>query len=111
MTYNQVKQGLMYYIESEFVSKFPDWRKWGIAIGAAAYINKLDKIFQEKLPMLIDLGYAREDGTLDIEKVYNDFITVAQKQGSINQNVPLIGNVEFTQDDITKIYQILKTQV
>ena len=46
----------------------------------------------------------QEDGMICIDKVYNDVMQIARKTGSVTQHIPLVGDVKFTETDLTSMY-------
>lgn len=111
MTVSQIKGAAAEYIDTEFAAKIPGIGKWVVGMGAAAYISQMDALVEKNLGMLVQLGYAQEDGQIDVDKLYQDMHTQATKYGKIVQNIPLLGEVTFSVDDIEKFYKICREEM
>lgn len=105
VTIDQLKQGIGRYIDAEFTSKLQGFRKWIIPLGAAAIVNsKIDSLLTEKnYEMLHSTGYISEDGMVDIDRLFMDLSRVAREQGSVTENIPMIGDVTFSEADIASL--------
>lgn len=104
VTKEQFINGIQRYIDEELISKISGLSKWFIAIGFSAYLPQISNMIDKNQKMLIDAGYMHEDGMINIDKLYNDLINVARDKGSVVQYIPLIGDVTFTETDITSLY-------
>lgn len=102
VTLNQIKQGFARYIDAEFTSKLQGFKKWVVPLGAVAIItSKLDSLMTESnIEMLKSIGYVSEDGLFDVDKIFSDFIAIARAQGSVTENLPMLGDVTFSEKDI-----------
>ena len=90
------------YVSDELAPSVPGLMKWGISIGAGAYIGKmLDEGILRKI------GYQSEDGTIDDDRMRNDLINVA-RSGPVVQHVPFAGDFKFTESDIESIFRRMK---
>lgn len=105
VTIDQIKQGIGRYIDAEFTSKLQGFRKWIIPLSAMAVVNsRIDAMLtQENYPILIDSGYISEDGLVDIDRLFADLTEVARAQGTVTENIPMIGDVTFSEADIASL--------
>lgn len=110
VTLNQIKQGLARYIDAEFTSKLQGFKKWIVPLGAVAVISsKLDSLVTESnIEMLKSIGYVSEDGLFDMDKIYSDFISIARAQGSVTENLPMLGDVTFSERDIDALRRYIE---
>ena len=104
VTKEQFINGISKYIDSELISKIPGLSKWVVALGLGAYLPQVNKMLDDNHKMLIDAGYMHEDGMICIDKVYNDIMQIARKTGSVTQHIPLVGDVTFSETDLTSMY-------
>ena len=111
MTLNQLKTAAGTYIDREFTSKINGISKWVIGIGAGAYLAQLDGVVNNNKEMLEKLGVLLPDGTIDIDTAYRLIKDQAIKQGKVTQNIPMIGDVIFSVDDVETFYRICKEYV
>lgn len=108
MTLNQLKRAASIYIDREITAKMDGLGKWVLGIGAGAYLAQLDGLFSSHLDMLCKMGMCHADGTIDIEKAYSLIKEEAVKQGKVTQNIPLVGAVTFSPEDVDTFYRICK---
>lgn len=104
VTKEQFINGVQRYIDDELISKISGLSKWALALGLGAYLPQVNKMLDDNHNMLVGAGYMQEDGMICIDKVYNDIMQIARKTGSVTQNIPLIGDVTFTETDLTSMY-------
>ena len=104
VTKEQFINGVQQYIYAELISKISGLSKWALALGLGAYLTQVNKMLDDNHNMLVGAGYIQEDGMICIDKVYNDIMQIARKTGSVTQNIPLIGDVTFTETDLTSMY-------
>lgn len=105
--YETVKFGVLNYIEKEMLSKITDWRKW--AIGGIVVLGsaQIDTMYSANIPLLEKMGIVI-DGEIDLETLYKTLKETAEKQGSIKQNIPLLGEIGFDTSDIDVLYETIK---
>lgn len=104
VTKEQFVNGIQKYIDDELISKISGLSKWVLALGLGAYIPQIHKMLDDNHSMLVGAGYMHEDGMINIDKLYNDLINVARAKGSVVQYIPLVGDVTFTETDLTSMY-------
>lgn len=104
----QVQKGLATYIDTEFVGKLTDWRKWVIGAGAAMALQDLPAtVGQYKNNEVVKmLGIIDSDNNIDVDKLYNQFKIQAQK-GAITFNIPMLGAVTLNEADVDKLYRFI----
>lgn len=103
VTKEKFKAGLVAYIEKEFIAKVGGLRKWAVVLVANEMIVNLDSLLS-KLP---DNSYMKEDGMIDIDRLYKDMYKVAEKTGSVTEHFPMIGDVSFSKSDIDELYRCI----
>jgi rRNA maturation protein Nop10 len=108
MTLNQLKKAASIYIDREFTSKMDGLGKWVLGVGAGAYLSQLDGLFNNYKDMLCKMGMCQPDGNIDIEKAYTLIKEEAVKQGKVTQNIPVVGPVTFSPEDVDTFYRICK---
>lgn len=77
--------------------------KWGIALGAGAYAGNIING-----GILKKLGYQTQDGMIDEDKLYHDLRDIVNANGSVTQNVPMVGDISFSINDIESLYRRMK---
>lgn len=111
VTVAQAAAGLDSYIQSEFVGKLQDWRKWAVAAGSGLVKDKAVNIINalKNNPVAKTMGIIDEDDKVDIELLYKHFRSAAETTGPITQNILLLGPTTFTAADIDKLYAAIMT--
>ena len=104
VTKEQLINGIQKYIDDELISKISGLSKWVLALGLGAYLPQVTKMLDDNHSILVDAGYMQEDGMICIDKIYNDIMQTARKTGSVTQHIPLVGDVTFTETDLTSMY-------
>lgn len=112
MKYADIENGIMLYINKEFCKKLTDWRKWAIPVMAGVYSPTLKKMYNDNIEMLKSANIVTICDTgehnIHIEELFSKLSQVSRDTGNIVCNIPLIGNVTFSTDDVTCLYNILK---
>ena len=103
VTIQQVRQGMCRYIDTEFINKIGGLAKWGVAIGGSLIVEK----YTSDPSILKSIGCLSEDGMVDIDRLYDIVYNVAKERGKVTQNFPMIGDVSFTEEDVTKLYHYI----
>lgn len=107
MTYTseQIINGLMSYAEAEVMGKLPTAGKWimGTAIVLAA--NKMPQVAKEFVnhPLVRMLGVVDEDEKIDADAMLQAMRTAADKYGSMTLDVPMVGKLTFSVDDVDRL--------
>ena len=103
----QFKQGLLHYIDTEIVDKTQGLAKWGIAISGGLLVEQ----YLSDPSIFGKLGCMTQDGMIDIDKFHDIVKDVADKKGKVTQNLPMVGPVTFSSDDVTKAYLCIKGEL
>lgn len=109
VTLSQVQSGVAQYIETEVLSKVPDWRKWVLGAGVGVIISKSSEIFEQLKanPIISAMGVIDANDMIDIDRLYNEFAKQAQKQ-AVTFEVPLLGAVTLNAHDVDLLYRYIK---
>lgn len=105
VTLAQVQAGVEKYLETEILSKIPDWRKWVLGAGASRMLSRSTEIFNQLKtnPVVSAMGVIDEQDQIDIDAIYREFAAQAQR-GAITFDVPLVGALTLTAADVDKLY-------
>ncbi len=106
---NKFEEGIRIYVSEEICPKLGDWRKWVIPVVIGMFIPKIDSLFQKNKDMLILSGFVDNEGLIDVDSLYDNFHSVAEKSGDISQDIPYIGTLKLSSKDIERFYRILRT--
>ena len=103
---NNIIPGLSKFIDNDILSQYPPTSmKRIIGAGAAALFLKNN---QNKIHSLLDaLGIMSDDNMIDIESARDILKSEISKVGFMRITFPVIGDVDFTPDDIDKLYRYM----
>ena len=107
VTLNQVKTGLQNFLEKEFIPVLPGWKKAAVATALALYLRNFPNIAQSffDTPFGKFLGVYK-DGMVDIDSVYEE--ALKQFESPVTVDIPAIGSVSLTKDNLTNLYNMIK---
>ena len=109
VTLQEFEECLRIYVSQEICSKLSDWRKWVLPIFIGSLIPKAEKSFYDHKSLLEDAGFV-EGNLIEIDSLYDKFYNIAKESGDIEQNIPYIGSLKLSQNDIESFYRIIKTK-
>ena len=105
----QVQAGILDYIDKEFVEKLDGLRKWAVLSAVGVYTGKssavADQILNHPIAKMMDL--VDDKGMIDVDAVHTAMIKAAEKTGVVHQNIPLLGQVTFSKEDIETLYRCI----
>jgi hypothetical protein len=98
--------GLSKFIDNDILSQYPPTSmKRIVGAGAAALFLKNN---QNKIHSLLDaLGIMSDDNMIDIESARDILKSEISKVGFMRITFPVIGDVDFTPDDLDKLYRYM----
>lgn len=110
VTINQVKTGLMKYIDTDMLPHLSGVKKVGLGVYAAlAADNASRMVLQYKEhPAISVLDVVDKDGNIDIDKLYNAAVPMFSSGQKHSVNIPLVGEYVIDQNDIEKIYRYIR---
>ena len=105
----QVVNGFAKYINAEFVENVDGLKKWAVIGAASLAVGKVNAIGEtiQKSKIAKTMGIMDESGRVDIDSLKEHMTFVADSTGPVVQNIPLLGPVTFTKDDIQKLYDFI----
>lgn len=105
VTKEQFVNGILVYLDKEVMPALPTIGKWGIGAGIILAKNQADTIVSNLTQNSIvkTLGVVTESGEINIERLAAALKQSAQQYGNVQLNVPVIGILTFTPDDIDKV--------
>ena len=109
VSYSQVVNGISKYIDQEIVNKLQGWQKWALGAGTGIFLSKSGENFtQLKENSIVKmLGLIDENGMVDVDIIYSELRKQADK-GAIVAEIPMIGKLTLTKDDVEKLYTCIK---
>lgn len=103
-----VENAIILYINKELCPKLGDIRKWLLPVIAGSMIPSMEKLYLKHKETIMSTGFVDSEDMFDIDKIYESFHSVAEKMGSVEQNIPFLGTVKFDVRDIESLYRLLK---
>ena len=110
VTINQVKSGVLKYIDSELMPHISRWKQ----VAVAAYIalaadNVASMILSYKSnPAIAVLNLFDDKNNIDIDKAYKAITSGMDSTSKIEVDFPVIGRFVFDITDIDKLYNYIK---
>ena len=110
---NDIIPGLSKFIDRTVLSQYPpNSIKRIVGAGAIAlFLNKntsiVDSIIQN--PLFSNLDISTADGMIDIDTLRSVFKSEIAKVGYMRVHFPMLGDVDFTPDDIDALYESIRT--
>lgn len=105
---SQLRNGIILYLDNELLHKMTGWQKWLTGAYLTRVMAKADDIFKtvKENPAIKALDLIDEDGMIDIDEIYSCISPQAKKE-SIQLQIPLIGEIKITSDDVDKMYRCI----
>ena len=103
-----IENAVILYINKELCPKLGDIRKWLLPVIAGSMIPSMEKLYLKHKETIMSTGFVDSEDMFDIDKIYDSFHSVAEKMGSVEQNIPFLGTVKFDVRDIESLYRLLK---
>lgn len=102
ITKEKLKAGVSAYLDAEVVPKLPGWRQFVFGAAAALMISNAERWLAH--PVVDALGIVKGD-MIDVDAAYRE---IRQRVNApFIVNVPGIGDMTFTPEDIDTLYQTI----
>ena len=110
VTFSQVKSGVAKYIADEIIAKMNGWKQWVSGAAVALALTKADALFDavKSNELISMLGVVREDGMIDIDLLRKAFKDQAEYSGPVSLDIPAIGKITLSSNDIDMIYRYIQ---
>lgn len=114
-SYNSVKNGIVKFLDNEFISKMPNNNKMAkvlIGVGIGIAIERADNIAKELMnnKMLLSMGIVDSKGNIDVDILVKHLKNQMGNE-AITFTVPMlskfVGDVTITKDDVDKLYEYI----
>jgi hypothetical protein len=112
-TPEQIVNGIMRYADREIIPKLDTAGKWVIGSMIGMTGNKINEVATKLStnPVAKAIGAVNEDGLYDVDKIVENVQNSANKYGNLSLNVPMLGTMTFTQEDVMKIGKYIKGEM
>ena len=103
----------MRYADREVIPKLDTAGKWVVGSVITMTGNKINEVTTKLStnPTAKAIGAVNEDGLFDVDKVIESLQNSANRYGNLSLNVPMIGVMTFTPDDVVKVGRYIKGEL
>ena len=104
----QIKDGLMVYAQQHMMPKMDGKGQFLLGMGLGAAMRKADGLMNgiTSNSLLATAGYVK-DGQIDLDTLYSDAMSQMKRQGQLVWDVPLLGRLTFTEQDLRDLRQCI----
>ncbi len=108
VTYNQVANGVSRFVDEEILSKLQGMSKIALGAGTGVMLRRGENLFDalKEQPVIRMLQIIDEDDNIDIDVIYEE-LKKQMDNNAITFNVPMIGKITLTKDDVEKLYSLI----
>ena len=109
--YNKVINGVAKYIDTEIVDKITGWQKWIVGGGVGIALSNATNVFNQlkNNEFIKMLGIIDKNDKIDVDKIYKE-IKKQAKKSAITFNAPFLGAITLNENDVDKIYELIKNE-
>lgn len=110
VTFNQIQNGLIAYVEREMIPKLDGIKQFGLGVYAAlASKNIASTINKYKTnPAIAMLDAIDENDEVDIDRIYDAACQMFNNRDHYSIVIPLIGEWKIDRTDVEKLYKYIK---
>lgn len=105
----RIRDGVLEYANAHVLPRLTPGRQFaaGMAMGIAA--SKADALVQDiaKNEVIKASGIIAENGMVDIDLLFEAAIAQVRRQKTLPVDIPMIGRLTFTEDDIADLYRTI----
>lgn len=104
MFYNQVKEGLISYVQNEIIHKAEGHMKFVLYTAVALMVPKLDEMYHQykKHPVIEALGLISENDEIDVGALYQAMKDAMHKLGKVE-----FMGIIFNASDVETLYKYI----
>lgn len=109
VTVEQMKKGAEAFCAKEIEKKLPLSKAFLFGTAAGVAFSKFDAIAEwlKSNPIIAKLGIINEDGEIDDETLFAAMRSQAEK-GNASFDIPIIGKITFSGEDVDKLHQCIR---
>lgn len=105
VTAEHLIDALELYVNEEIISKVAGLKKWALWALARPLLCEYMKKAE---PVLLQLGFMREDGMIDADKLLQKLGEAASSQGAVTEHIALLNaDITFSGHDVEKLKILL----
>ena len=105
----KVQAGLAAFVDNEMINHMEGWQKIGFGAASALAIKNLPNTLDAYMnhPVVVAFGVVDNDKNIDIDALHDAVIDNFTSAGEY-VNIPLIGRIKISKQDIENLYQYIK---
>lgn len=109
ITREQLLNSLLNYIDNEIISKLPTSGKWYLGSMMFLLSNKYNKLVDDLASNSVvkSLNIVDDKGLIDSDALLKAMKQAANKYGKLTINIPIIGTLYFSSEDIDTLRQYI----
>lgn len=109
VTFNQVQNGLVVYIDREILPHMAGWRQLAFGTVSALLLRRSEEIFKTmKTNVIVQAtGVIRPDDMIEIQLLKDQLKQQISKSGPVTLDIPAIGALKIGSEDIDRLYQLI----
>lgn len=100
----QVKSGVMDYAAKHMMPHMDSKGQFLLGMGLGVVMRKAEELLGNST--FAAAGYVK-DGMVDVDALYSDALAQMQRQGSLVWDIPLLGRMTFTEQDLRDLRQCI----
>lgn len=110
VTMQQVKNGLVKYIDTDVLPHLTGIKKLGLGVYTALAADNLAGVLEryKDHPAVSVLKIIDEEGKVDIDKLYQALVPQFSNGEKQSISIPLIGDMTVDRSDLEKLYRYIK---
>lgn len=110
VTMNQVKNGLVKYIDNDVLPHLTGIKKIGLGVYTALAADNVVGLMEKYKdhPAVSVLNVIDAEGNIDIDKLYKSVLPMFESGERQSINIPLIGELLVDKTDLEKLYRYIK---
>lgn len=111
VTKEQIKNGLLRYLDAEVLPALPTSGKWVAGAAIILATSNFDRIYADLMtsPVIAALDISH-DGLVDVDKLAGALKASAEKYGRMELSIPVIGRLYFSSDDVEKVKHAINSE-
>lgn len=97
--------GLVEFADNEVIRNLPTSGKWLLGAGIGIMISRINETVESLVsnPIAKAMGIIDDEGKIDTDLVISNLKQSANKYGRMTIQVPLIGNLTFSESDVDSL--------
>lgn len=110
VTMNQVKNGLVKYIDNDVLPHLTGIKRIGLGVYTALAANNVVALMEKyrEHPAVSVLDVIDEQGNVDVDKLYQALSPMLSSGEKVSIDIPLIGEMKVDRTDLEKLYNYVR---